>query len=43
VVAAWSVDRLGRSLIDLLDFLRERSSREDDGHEYRVQMFNYLI
>ena len=23
MVAAWSVDRLGRSLIDLLDFLRE--------------------
>jgi DNA invertase Pin-like site-specific DNA recombinase len=23
MVAAWSVDRLGRSLTDLLDFLRE--------------------
>jgi DNA invertase Pin-like site-specific DNA recombinase len=30
VVAAWSVDRLGRSLIDLLDFLRELHAKNVD-------------
>jgi hypothetical protein len=30
MVAAWSVDRLGRSLIDLLDFLRELHAKSVD-------------
>jgi DNA invertase Pin-like site-specific DNA recombinase len=30
MVAAWSVDRLGRSLIDLLDFLRELHAKGVD-------------
>jgi DNA invertase Pin-like site-specific DNA recombinase len=30
MVAAWSVDRLGRSLTDLLDFLRELHAKEVD-------------
>src|SRR5262245_26743064 len=30
MVAAWSVDRLGRSLIDLLDFLRELHAKDVD-------------
>jgi Resolvase, N terminal domain/Competence protein len=30
IVAAWSVDRLGRSLIDLLDFLRELHAKGVD-------------
>jgi len=29
-VAAWSVDRLGRSLTDLLDFLRELRAKGVD-------------
>jgi DNA invertase Pin-like site-specific DNA recombinase len=30
MVAAWSVDRLGRSLTDLLDFLRELRAKGVD-------------
>ena len=30
MVAAWSVDRLGRSLVDLLDFLRELHAKDVD-------------
>jgi DNA invertase Pin-like site-specific DNA recombinase len=30
MVAAWSIDRLGRSLIDLLDFLRELHAKGVD-------------
>jgi DNA invertase Pin-like site-specific DNA recombinase len=30
MVAAWSVDRLGRSLTDLLDFLRELHAKSVD-------------
>jgi len=30
MVAAWSVDRLGRSLIDMLDFLRELHAKGVD-------------
>jgi hypothetical protein len=30
IVAAWSVDRLGRSLTDLLDFLRELHAKGVD-------------
>ena len=30
MVAAWSVDRLGRSLVDLLEFLRELHAKDVD-------------
>jgi DNA invertase Pin-like site-specific DNA recombinase len=30
MVAAWSIDRLGRSLVDLLDFLRELHAKGID-------------
>jgi DNA invertase Pin-like site-specific DNA recombinase len=38
MVAAWSVDRLGRSLIDLLDFLRKLHAKGVD-----LSLFSRLL